>query len=104
VAVIGPKTAEALLRVGINADVVAQEFVGEGLAASVVAAGKGGRALLLRALVARDALPEALREHGFQVDVVAAYETSPWLTLEQSLPLRFARERWTRCSSPRAPP
>jgi uroporphyrinogen III methyltransferase / synthase len=30
---------------------------------------------LLRALVARDALPEALRAQGCEVDVVAAYET-----------------------------
>jgi uroporphyrinogen III methyltransferase/synthase len=31
--------------------------------------------LLLRALVARDALPDALRAAGVEVDVVAAYET-----------------------------
>jgi uroporphyrinogen III methyltransferase/synthase len=33
--------------------------------------------LLLRALVARDALPEALREAGCTVDVVPVYETKP---------------------------
>lgn len=77
IAAIGPKTAEALSRLGIRADVVAQEFVGEGLASAVLAEGTPGRALLLRALVARDALPEALRARGCQVDVVAAYETKP---------------------------
>ena len=33
--------------------------------------------LLARAARARDALPEALRRPGAQVDVVAAYETHP---------------------------
>ncbi len=75
VGAIGPKTAEALARLGIVADVVAQEFVGEGLASAVLAQGAPRRALLLRALVARDVLPETLRAQGCQVDVVAAYET-----------------------------
>ena len=79
VGVIGPKTAEALRSLGIHADLVAQEFVGESLAASVVANGKPGRVLLLRALVARDALPEALLRKGFDVEVVPAYETKPLL-------------------------
>jgi uroporphyrinogen III methyltransferase / synthase len=77
VGVVGPKTAEALLRLGIKADAVAQEFVGEGLAAAVLAEGVPRRVLLLRALVARDALPDALRARGTEVDVVAAYETKP---------------------------
>jgi uroporphyrinogen III methyltransferase/synthase len=33
--------------------------------------------LIVRALVARDALPNLLREAGSEVDVVAAYETRP---------------------------
>src|SRR6478672_9021766 len=37
VGAVGPKTAEALQRIGIKADAVAQEFVGEGLAAAVLA-------------------------------------------------------------------
>jgi uroporphyrinogen III methyltransferase/synthase len=77
VGAIGPKTAEALSRLGIVADVVAREFVGEGLASAVLGQGTPRRVLLLRALVARDALPEALRARGCQVDVVAAYETKP---------------------------
>jgi uroporphyrinogen III methyltransferase / synthase len=77
VGAIGPKTAEALERLGVRADVVAQEFVGEGLAAAILAQGAPRRALLLRAQVARDALPEALRAQGSEVDVVAAYQTRP---------------------------
>jgi len=77
VGAIGPKTAETLKQIGIKADVVAQEFVGEGLATAVLAEGAPRRALLLRALVARDALPDALRAQGTEVTVVAAYETKP---------------------------
>jgi uroporphyrinogen III methyltransferase/synthase len=77
VGVVGPKTAEALERLGIKADVVAQEFVGEGLASALLAEGTPRRVLLLRALVGRDTLPEALRARGSEVDVVAAYETKP---------------------------
>jgi uroporphyrinogen III methyltransferase/synthase len=82
VAAIGPATASALLARGIRADVVAKEFRGEGLAAAVleelatIARGPR-RAVLFRALVARDALPEALRAGGIEVDVVPAYETRP---------------------------
>jgi uroporphyrinogen III methyltransferase/synthase len=77
VGAVGPKTAEALQRIGIKADAVAQEFVGEGLAAAVLAEGIPRRALLLRALSARDVLPDALRAKGTLVDVVVAYETKP---------------------------
>ena len=77
VGVVGPKTAEALLRLGIKADAVAKEFVGEGLAGAVLAQGVPRRVLLLRALAARDALPDALRAQGSEVDVVVAYENRP---------------------------
>jgi uroporphyrinogen III methyltransferase/synthase len=79
VAAIGPGTLAALRRRGIVADVVAREFRGEGLADAILVALPTGtrRVLLLRALVARDALPTALRARGIVVDVVAAYETRP---------------------------
>lgn len=77
VGVIGPKTAEALSRLGIRADLVAQESVGEGLASSLLEAGVPRRVLLLRALVARDALPAALAARGVDVEVVAAYQNRP---------------------------
>jgi uroporphyrinogen III methyltransferase/synthase len=81
VAAIGPGTEAALTRRGIFADVVAKEFRGEGLARSILEALSGRsktgakRVLLLRALVARDALPDALRAAGIEVDVTAVYET-----------------------------
>jgi uroporphyrinogen III methyltransferase/synthase len=90
VGVVGPKTAEALLRLGIKADVVAQEFVGEGLAAAVLAKGTPRRVLLLRALAARDVLPDALRARGSEVDVVVAYETKPLQSSGAELAERIA--------------
>jgi uroporphyrinogen III methyltransferase/synthase len=83
VAAIGPGTEAALFRHGIVADIVAKEFRGEGLAASILEALRGRapaakkRVLLMRALVARDALPDALRAAGAEVDVTAVYETRP---------------------------
>lgn len=78
VAAIGSATARALEARGIRADVMAKEYVGESLAEAIaqeVGAARGKRVLIPRALEAREALPEALRGAGFDVQVVAAYET-----------------------------
>jgi uroporphyrinogen III methyltransferase/synthase len=86
--VIGPRTADALRRYGLEPDIVAEEHVGEGLARDVLRGDKGGvprRVLLARALVARDALPNALRAAGAAVDVVAAYETKPIVEAGEAL-------------------
>jgi uroporphyrinogen III methyltransferase / synthase len=78
-AAVGPATASALGRHGLRADLTAKEFRGEGLAEQMVSAlkGRGERVLLARAARARDVLPQALRDAGCTVDVVAAYETHP---------------------------
>jgi uroporphyrinogen III methyltransferase / synthase len=76
VAAIGPGTARALASHGIAAEVVPERFVAEALVealAKVEVAGK--RVLVARAAEARDVLPDALRERGAEVDVVALYET-----------------------------
>jgi uroporphyrinogen III methyltransferase/synthase len=79
VAAIGPATAESLRSRGVRADLVAKEFVGEALARDVLTAlgdrATGARALLARAEVARDALPDALRAAAVEVDVVPVYKT-----------------------------
>ncbi|HEX7671314.1 MAG TPA: uroporphyrinogen-III C-methyltransferase, partial [Polyangiaceae bacterium] len=74
VGVIGPGTKAALGRHGIRADAMATEFVGEGLARTILERG-AKRVLILRALVARDALPELLRQSGVETVVVPVYET-----------------------------
>jgi uroporphyrinogen III methyltransferase/synthase len=75
VAVIGPKTAQALQSYGIVADLCAEEFVAESLVEGLRQAGNLGRVLIPRARLARDVLPDALRSSGAEVDVVVAYET-----------------------------
>jgi uroporphyrinogen III methyltransferase/synthase len=79
VAAIGHATANALERRGLRADVVAQEFRGEALADAMLSTRRSERArvLLARAAVARDVLPQTLREAGWVVDVVPVYETRP---------------------------
>jgi len=83
IAAIGPATATALRARGIRADVVPAVYRGEAVAEAVLAHHSGGgdlrgkRVLLARAEVARDVLPEMLRNAGAEVDVVAAYRTEP---------------------------
>jgi uroporphyrinogen III methyltransferase/synthase len=81
VGAVGPATAAALFAHGVAADVVPAEHRGEALAAEVVAHhGKplaGAAVLLLRAAVAREALPELLTQAGARVDVAEAYRTLP---------------------------
>jgi uroporphyrinogen III methyltransferase/synthase len=74
IAAIGPGTATALRRHGVIADVVPERFVAEGLV-EALAEVPVKRALIARASEARDVLPDALRERGAEVDVVALYET-----------------------------
>jgi uroporphyrinogen III methyltransferase / synthase len=74
VAAIGPGTAGALAERGITADVVPERFVAEALV-EALAELPVGRALVARASAARDVLPDALRERGAEVDVLALYET-----------------------------
>jgi len=76
IAAIGPGTARALAEHGIKADVVPERFVAEALVEALAAAEvEGKRVLVARAAEARDVLPDALRERGAAVDVVALYET-----------------------------
>ncbi len=75
-AAIGPAPAAALAKRGLSADIVAERYVAESLAAAIVAQAPAARRVLLpRALVAREALPELLRGSGFSVDVVPVYAT-----------------------------
>jgi uroporphyrinogen III methyltransferase / synthase len=76
VAAIGPGTARALAERGIVADVVPERFVAEALVEALAGVEvEGRRVLVARAAEARDVLPDALRERGAELDVVALYET-----------------------------
>jgi uroporphyrinogen III methyltransferase / synthase len=76
IAAIGPGTERVLAEHGIQADVVPERFVAEALVEALEEIDVTDRAVLVaRAAEARDVLPEALRERGAEVDVVALYET-----------------------------
>ena len=76
VAAIGPGTAAALAEHGIAADLVPERFVAESLVDALAAVDVEGRPVLVaRAAEAREVLPDALRERGANVDVIALYET-----------------------------
>ena len=76
VAAIGPGTAAVLSTAGIVPDVVPAKYVAEALLEAIPWPGPdGGRVLLARAAVARDVLPDGLRERGWDVEVVDAYRT-----------------------------
>jgi uroporphyrinogen III methyltransferase/synthase len=76
VAAIGPGTAAALAERGIRADVVPARSVAESLVEALAPVDVSDRPVLVaRAAAARDVLPDALRDRGAKVDVVALYET-----------------------------
>ena len=71
---IGPETAGALADFGLSADLVPDEYVAEAVA-EALAPHKPRRVLIPRAKVARDVLPDRLRERGAEVEVVEVYRT-----------------------------
>jgi uroporphyrinogen III methyltransferase/synthase len=77
IAAIGPATRDALECVHLKVDVVAEQYVAEGLLEALAGYDlTGTRVLIPRAAVARDVLPSALAGCGAHVDVVEAYRTS----------------------------
>ncbi|MFN8470995.1 MAG: uroporphyrinogen-III synthase [Anaerolineae bacterium] len=84
VAAIGPATARAIKALGVEVDIIPDEYVAE---AVVEALGDvaGKRILLPRAAEAREVLAATLRERGAAVDEIAAYQTLPGRPEPQSL-------------------
>lgn len=76
VAAIGPKTATAVQTMGINPDLVPEEYKAEGVVEAFRGKDlKGVNILIPRAAEAREVLPDELRKMGACVDVVEAYRT-----------------------------
>lgn len=75
IAAVGSATAARLRELGVEPSVVPKHFRAEGLVDAMRAVGPaaGPRVLIARAAEAREALPEGLRELGFEVDVVPVY-------------------------------
>ena len=90
---IGPATAAEFSNVGIRVDFLPKEYRAEGLAESLRGFDIRGKSFLIpRAKVARDLLPEALRQRGARVEVVESYET---------VQPRFSREELAHLLTPR---
>lgn len=75
VAAVGSATARALRELGVEVAVTPAEYVAEALVEALSEQVRGQRVLLVRAAVARDVIPDALRARGATVDVVDAYRT-----------------------------
>jgi uroporphyrinogen-III synthase len=75
IAAIGPATKKAIVKHGLKVKMVPEEYVAESVVKGLRDKVKGKRVLLVRAKVARDVIPDSLREAGAQIDVVEAYET-----------------------------
>ena len=77
IAAVGQATATAAHREGLRVAFVPEDYVAEELVAGLLEGvgpkAVGLRVLLVRAAIARDVIPDALREAGAQVDVVDAY-------------------------------
>ncbi|WP_163193094.1 uroporphyrinogen-III C-methyltransferase [Clostridium thermarum] len=74
-AVIGSATEKALLKRGIVAGIMAEEFVGEGLRDKLIKAIQPGHKVLIPCSKnARDVISKELAEAGAEVDIVHIYE------------------------------
>ena len=77
-AAIGPATAQRIEEVGLRVDVVPEEYRAEALIEVLETDSIAGKRVLIpRAKVAREILPDKLREAGAEVVVPPAYESAP---------------------------
>jgi uroporphyrinogen-III synthase/uroporphyrinogen III methyltransferase/synthase len=78
VAAVGEATAAAARKAGLRVSFIPELYVAESLVAGLLEGIQlqtaGLKMLLVRAAVARDVIPDALREAGITVDVVDAYQ------------------------------
>jgi len=93
IAAIGPATAGALKEIGLHVDEVPRQAIAESLVESLRDQVEGKKVLLVRAKVARDVLPDELRNAGANVDVVDAYQTIVPATSADDVRLLFAAPR-----------
>ena len=76
VAAIGPATANAAQKSKLEVSIIPESYVAESLVKVLQQKTAGMSVLLARAAVARDVIPNALREAGAMVDVVDAYRNA----------------------------
>ena len=92
VAAVGPATAGALRRAGVEADLVPSEHSARGLVEAFPAAARAGsrRVLFPAADLAPEIVPDGLAQLGWDVRRVEAYRTVPRATPEPALLERVA--------------
>lgn len=76
IAAVGRATAQAIESLGLTVSLTPERYVAEGLLAEFAKLGLNlstQKILLIRAAVARDVIPDALRSLGAQVEIVEAY-------------------------------
>lgn len=76
VAAIGPSTAAEAQKSKLEVSIIPESYVAESLVSVLKRKTAGKRVLLARAAIARDIIPNALREVGATVDVVDAYQNA----------------------------
>jgi uroporphyrinogen III methyltransferase / synthase len=92
VAAIGPATAERIEWAGLRVDVVPEEYRAEALIGALdVGTLAEVRVLIPRAKVAREILPEKLREAGAEVVVPPAYESVPLSEGKEDVSVRLQK-------------
>ncbi len=99
VAAIGPKTAHALRRHGVEPEFVPDEYVAESILPGLGDL-QGKRVLLPRAEIARKALPEAIFAAGGIAHEIAVYQTLPAKPDTQGLSALKKGVDWITFTSP----
>jgi uroporphyrinogen III methyltransferase/synthase len=73
---IGPKTAETIISQGFKVNLIPQEYIAEGIINDLSKEEIYGKKFLLpRSKIARNILPEKIKEYGGSIDVIEAYQT-----------------------------
>jgi uroporphyrinogen-III synthase len=75
IAAVGAATASALNEAGLAVSIVPGEYVAESLITALGDQTRNQHVLIVRAAIARDFIPDALKGTAAQVDVVDAYQT-----------------------------
>jgi len=76
IAVIGPATGRSMAAHGLQVDLTPKQAIAESLAEALLREPIAGQhVLLVRAKVARDVIPDELRNAGATVDIADAYQT-----------------------------
>ncbi|MCU1287136.1 MAG: uroporphyrinogen-III synthase [Acidobacteriales bacterium] len=75
VVAIGPATKMELEQRGVKVAITPDEYIAEAVVSALRDKVAGKNVLLVRAKIARDVIPQQLRQAGAEVDVTEAYET-----------------------------